>query len=210
MNLSNLNIAKRLAIGFGIVGVLLLGSQTFSITMLSRVSAGTAELAERRIPNMNGTNAVLAETNDIAVALRNMMLDADPADREKQLAEIASSRKALQANLEAMRKTLAYPAAIALLDRMEAANGKYLQGQETLIKLIEAGDEQGARAFLKATLRPALGELKQAVGEQLVMQKEFSDKTAEQARATEASTRLMMIVLALVSLAVAILVAWWN
>ena len=210
MNLSNVKIAKRLAIGFGIVGALLLGSQVLSITMVSRVSAGAAELAERRIPNVNATGVVLAEVNDIAVALRNMMLDADPADRQKQLAEIASSRTAALANLEQLRKTLVHPKALELLDRMVAAHDKYVKGQQDLIHLIESGNEQGARDYLKNVLRPALGELKKAVGEQLAMQQEFAAKTGDAARATEQSTRLMMIVLSLVSLAIAAVVAWWN
>ena len=210
MNLSNMNIAKRLAAGFGIIGVLLLGSQTFGITMVSRVSAGTAELADRSIPNINATSAVLAEINDVAVALRNMMLDADPADRQKQLEEIASSRKAGQEQLAQLRKNLNRPDTLAVLDRMLAANDKYVQGQEELIKRIQAGDEQGARAFLTEVMRPALGDLKGAVNEQLALQREIATRRADDARATEASTRLLMLALALASLAVAILVAWWN
>ena len=210
MNLSNVKIAKRLAIGFGIVGALLLGSQVLSITMVSRVSAGAAELAERRIPNVNATGVVLAEVNDIAVALRNMMLDADPADRQKQLAEIAASRTAALTNLEQLRKTLVHPKALELLDRMVAAHDKYVKGQQDLIHLIESGNDQGARDYLKNVLRPTLGELKKAVGEQLAMQQEFAAKTGDAARATEQSTRLMMMVLALVSLAIAAVVAWWN
>ena len=210
MNLSNMNIAKRLAAGFGIIGVLLLGSQTFGITMVSRVSAGTAELADRSIPNINATSAVLAEINDVAVALRNMMLDADPADRQKQLEEIASSRKAGQEQLAQLRKNLARSDTVAVLDRMLAANDKYVQGQEELIKRIQAGDEQGARAFLTEVMRPALGDLKGAVNEQLALQREIATRRADDARATEASTRLLMLALALASLAVAILVAWWN
>ena len=210
MNFSNMNIAKRLAAGFGIIGVLLLGSQTFGITMVSRVSAGTAELADRSIPNINATSAVLAEINDVAVALRNMMLDADPADRQKQLEEIASSRKAGQEQLAQLRKNLNRPDTLAVLDRMLAANDKYVQGQEELIKRIQAGDEQGARAFLTEVMRPALGDLKGAVNEQLALQREIATRRADDARATEASTRLLMLALALASLAVAILVAWWN
>ena len=210
MNFSNMNIAKRLAAGFGIIGVLLLGSQTFGITMVSRVSAGTAELADRSIPNINATSAVLAEINDVAVALRNMMLDADPADRQKQLEEIASSRKAGQEQLAQLRKNLARSDTVAVLDRMLAANDKYVQGQEELIKRIQAGDEQGARAFLTEVMRPALGDLKGAVNEQLALQREIATRRADDARATEASTRLLMLALSLASLAVAILVAWWN
>ncbi|WP_313178460.1 MCP four helix bundle domain-containing protein, partial [Massilia sp.] len=205
-----MNIAKRLAIGFGIVGVLLLGSQTFGITMVSRVSAGTAELAERSIPNTNATNAVLAEINDVAVALRNMMLDADPADRQKQLEEIASSRKAGQEKLELLRKNLTKPDTVAALERMLAANDRYVQGQEELIKRINAGDDAGARAYLKEVLRPALRDLKAAVNDELVLQQRLASDRAAEARATESSTRTLMIALALVSLGLAALVAWWN
>jgi len=210
MNLTNLNIAKRLAIGFGTVGVLLLGSQAFSIAMVSRVSAGTAELAERSIPNTNATNAVLTETNDIAVALRNMMLDADPADRQKQREAIASSRKAGQENLDLLRKNLTKPDTVAALERMLAANDKYVQGQEELIKRIDAGDDAGARAYLKEVLRPSLRDLKAAVNEELALQQGLASARAADAHATESSTRIMMIALALASLALAALVAWWN
>ena len=83
MKLANLKIAKRLALGFGIVGVLLVGSQVLAIQMLSKVSAGSVDVAERRVPNIIATSTVLAEVNDEAIALRNMMLNADPADRAK-------------------------------------------------------------------------------------------------------------------------------
>jgi len=210
MNLANVKIAKRLAIGFGLVGALLLGSQVFGITMVSRVSTGTADLAERSIPNINATSAVLAEINDVAVALRNMMLDADPADRQKQREEIAASTRASQEKLAQLDKRLVSPDSRAVLARMLAANDKYIEGQKELLKRIEAGDEQGARDFLKSVLRPALAELKGAVNDQLVLQQQRASERAEDAHDIEASTRIMMIVLALVSLAMAALVAWWN
>ena len=209
MNLANVNIAKRLAIGFGIVGVVLLGSQTFGIKMVSRVSAGTAELADRSVPNIIASNAVQAEINDVAVALRNMMLDADPADRKKQIDEIATSRRAGEELLAQLDKNLTKPETRAILDRMLAANDKYVQGQQELIKRIEAGDEQGAHDFLKNVLRPALAELKGAVGDQIALQRKIAMQRAEEARATDASTRAMMIALALASLAMAALIAWW-
>ena len=210
MNLANVKIAKRLAVGFGIVGVLLLGSQTFGINMVARVSAGTAEMAERSVPNIIASNAVLAEINDVAVALRNMMLDADPADRQKQRDEIAASRRAGTELLDKLDKNLTLPETRAILARMLAANEKYVQGQQELIKLIDAGDEQGARDFLKKVLRPTLAELKGAVGDQIALQQKIAEKRAAEAHATEQSTRTMMIILALVSMALAALIAWWN
>ena len=210
MNLANVKIAKRLAVGFGIVGVLLLGSQTFGINMVARVSAGTAEMAERSVPNIIASNAVLAEVNDVAVALRNMMLDADPADRQKQRDEIAASRRAATELLGKLDKNLTLPETRTILARMLAANEKYVQGQQELIKLIDADDDQGARDFLKNVLRPTLAELKGAVSDQIALQQKIAAQRAAEAHATERSTRTMMILLALVSMALAALIAWWN
>ena len=209
MKLANLKIAKRLAIGFGIVGVLLVGSQAIGIQMLSKVSAGSVDVAQRRVPNVIATTAVLAEVNDQAIAVRNMMLNADPADREKQRAELASSRKVILEEFAHLRQTLLFPNALALLDRMEAANAKYVAGGDQLVKLIEAGDQEQSNAFLTTVLRPALAELKGAVNDQLAMQKEFSIKTAAEAVALDRSMRVWMTVLALASLAAAGAIAYW-
>jgi len=209
MKLANLKIAKRLALGFGIVCVLLVGSQAFGIRILSKVSAGSVDVAERRVPNIIATSAVLAEVNDQAIAIRNMMLNTDPADREKQRAELDASRKAVQADFAHLRETLRFPNALALLDRMVAANDKYVAGIEKMVKMIEAGEDEASHAYLLNVLRPALAELKAAVNDQLAMQKEFSIKTAAEAVEMDRSMRVWMTVLALASLAVACAVGYW-
>ncbi len=209
MKLANLKIAKRLALGFGIVGVLLVGGQAVGIQMLAKVSAGSVDVAQRRVPNIIATTAVLAEVNDQAIAIRNMMLNADPADREKQRAEVASSRKEILEEIAHLRQTLLFPNALALLDRMVAANDKYVAGGDKLVKLIEAGDQEQSQAFLMTVMRPALAELKGAVNDQLAMQKEFSIKTAAEAVALDQSMRVWMTVLALASLAAAAAIGYW-
>jgi methyl-accepting chemotaxis protein len=210
MKLANLKIAQRLALGFGALCVLLIVIQAFGITMLGKINDGTADLVSRRVPNIIATNAVLSEVNDIAIALRNMILSNDPADRQKQLDEVASSRKLGQENLDKLRKSVASPAGQALVERMMAANERYLKGQEELITRIDAGDEAEMRRHLKEVLRPALAELKQAVNALLAMQISVAEKTALDAQDAFESTRTMMIVLAAASLALAALIAWWN
>jgi len=210
MKLANLKIAQRLALGFGALCLILVAIQTFSITMLGKVNDGTADLVARRVPNILATSGTLSEVNDIAIALRNMILSADPADREKQLAEIAASRKATQDNLDKLRQSVLSPAGQALVERMTVANAAYLKGQEELVARIHAGDEAEMRRYLQVVLRPALAELKQAVNALLDMQIGVAAKTAADAQQAFESTRLLMIALALISVALAGLIAWWN
>ena len=209
MKLANLKIAQRLALGFGALCLVLVAIQTFSISVLGKLNDGTAELATRRMPNIIATNAVLSEVNDIAIALRNMILSNDPADHQKQRDEIAASRKLGQENLDKLRQSTVTPAGKALIERMTAANERYLKGQQDLIARIEAGDEAEMRRFLKAELRPALAELKKVVNELLDLQISVAEKTAAEGEHAFESTRILMIVLGAVSLALAALVAWW-
>ncbi len=210
MKLANLNIAKRLALGFGALCVLLVAIQLFGINMLGKVNEGTADLVSRRVPNILATNAVLSEVNDIAIALRNMILSDDPADRQKQLEEIAASRKLSQENLDRLRQSVASPAGQALVGRMATANERYLKGQEEMITRIKAGDDAEMRRYMKEVMRPILADLKHAVNELLTLQTGVARKTAADAQTAFESTRLTMIVLAVLSLALAGLIAWWN
>ncbi|MFC5476679.1 methyl-accepting chemotaxis protein [Massilia suwonensis] len=210
MTLANLKIAQRLALGFGALCVLLVGIQIFGINMLGRTNEGTADLANARIPNIVATTEVLSEVNDAAIAMRNIILTTDPADRQKQREEIASSRRQARDNLDKLGKGLVYQNAIVLHQRMSAAHERYVKAQEELFKIIDSGDETEMRRYLKDVLRPILADLKHAVIDQLALQKEIAAKTAAEAQSTFESTRTMMTVLAVVSLALAGLIAWWN
>ena len=210
MKFANLNIARRLALGFGALCLILVAIQAFSIDTLGKVNAGTADLVSRRVPNIIATNAVLSEVNDIAIALRNMILSGDPADRQRQLDEIVSSRSLGQENLERLRKDVISPAGKELVARITAANERYLKGQEDMVARINAGDEAEMRRYMKDVMRPTLKELKQAVNELLALQISVAGRTAADARAAFESTRTLMTVLAVLSLALATLIAWWN
>jgi methyl-accepting chemotaxis protein len=210
MKLSNLKIAQRLSLGFGALCVLLVLIQALSINMLGKVNDGTADLVSRRLPNIVATSAVLSEVNDIALALRNMILSADPADHAKQLDEIASSRKLGQENLDKLRQSVFSPEGKALVERMSTANERYFKGQEEMLARIKAGDEAEMRRYMKEVMRPILGDLKGAVGELLALQANVASATAAEAQVTFESTRTTMIVLAAASLALAALIAWWN
>ena len=208
MKFSDIKIAKRLAIGFGILFGLLILSQVMGLSMLTQVSANAERLGERRIPNITATNAVLVEVNDIAIALRNMMLDADPADRQKQREEIAASGRAAQEQLTQLSSQLTNPDARLIFDRMTAAHDKYVLGQQALLKHIDSGDDTGAHDYLKSGLRPVLAELKSAINEQIALQQKLARDAVAETRATDTATRRMVAVVSTISLLLAVFVAW--
>ena len=210
MKLANLNIAQRLSLGFGALCLLLVALQAFGLNMVGRVNGSTDELSNQRMPAVIATSAVLTEVNDVAIALRNMMLNTDAADRQRQTEEITSSRRAAEEQLAVLRGKIVSARGSALLEQMTGAHERYAKHQVELVKRIEAGDEAEMRRYLRDEIRPVLAELKKAISEQLALQVELGSQTAAQAHATYESTRAIMIGLGLAALALAAFIAWWN
>ena len=209
MKLQNLNIGKRLGLGFGAIGLMLVVMLGLSNIMLAHVNDGTRLLVTNRIPVIELTARLESENNNIAIALRNMMLNADAADRQKQIDQIRASRRVMDEMLAGLDKTLATPQGREILGRMTSASGSYLAGQEALLKLIAAGDDEGARAYLARELRPVLARLKGATAEQITLQKERSVRAGIDAEDTYRSTTWLMSIVGALALALAAVVAWW-
>ncbi len=208
MKLSNLNIGKRLALGYGVICAMLVVMIVMSNAMLGRINAGTAEIVHGRMPRIALTNQMQAEVNDIAIALRNMLLSSDAADHARQVEAIMTSRKAIDDILVQMNAALVNPKAIELLGQMSKEAALYKTGQDAMIKHIAAGDMEAAHALLADDLRPLLRRLKQATSEQIALQSDIANQAALEAAATYRSTSMLMWGLGAGALALAALVAW--
>jgi methyl-accepting chemotaxis protein len=209
VDIANLGIGKRLALGFAIVCIMLIAMVQLSNSMLARVNEGTHEIVNNRMPKIDATGRVQAEINDIAIALRNMLLYADPADRQQQRAEVIASRQAIEALLRELDTTVQHPRALALQRQIRAENERYVAAQEALFGHLGSGADEAARELLASQMRPLLVRLKGIVGEQAMLQKEISAAAADAAAETYASTRNLMWGLGFAAVALAALVAWW-
>ena len=207
MKLQNLNIGKRLGLGFGAIGLMLVIMLGLSNVMLARVNDGTRLLVTNRIPVIELTARLESENNNIAIALRNMMLNADAADRQKQVDQIMASRKIMDEMLAGLRSTIVTPQGREILNRMDGASASYLAGQDRLLKLIAAGDDEGARTYLARELRPVLARLKGATAEQIKLQKERSVRAGIDAEDTYRSTTWLMSIVGALAL---VLAPWWH
>jgi methyl-accepting chemotaxis protein len=196
-------------VGFGFICAALVFMVVQGTVMLGRVNDGTDEIVNKRIPRITMATQLEAEMNEIAIALRNMMLSDDPQDRAKQASKIVSSREKVGTLLKTLDHELADPHARAMLARQQELNGRYVKGQLELLRLIESGDDAGARTFLAKEMRPTLVAYKEANSGQIQVQRQLSQEKADAAQATYAQTRILMIVLGLVTLVIACALAWW-
>jgi methyl-accepting chemotaxis protein len=209
MNMANWKIGTRLTAAFGFLCVALVVMVGQGTIMLGRINDGTDTIVNKRMPRIELSNRLQNEVNDIALALRNMMLSDDAADRAKQHEEITSSRQAIDGILGELDKTLTSEKGRAILKRQQELDARYISGTQELLKLIDAGNDAGARAYLGKELRPVLAGYQQAIAEQTTMQRELSAADAAAAATGYQQTRALMLALGVVVLALAAAMGWW-
>ena len=203
----NLNIGKRLSLSLALIGALLLLIAATSVHMLGKINQNTTDLVEVNIAQLEMSNDLIDNVNNIAIALRNMMLTDKDSDR-------ATQRQVIEANREGSRKVIATLAGVSLpQDRagvasIEAANGRYIDGQIALIKLVEEGTPEQSRAYLSDQLRPVLGELKDLVNAKLKAQNTAARQAGQDAHDTYDSTRTLMTGLSAAAVALGAVLAF--
>ena len=209
MRLANLSIGTRLAAGFGIVAALLVVMVLVGSIMLDRMQASSNAIVDERMPRIEAAQAVLSDVNDIAIALRNVMLSSDAADRALQVREVLDTRASLDKTLAYFDRTLDRPKGRALLAQMQQENALYIVGQDKLVKLVADGNLEGARVFVGKDLRPILGRLKSAAEELIAFQKTLTNQAAGEAANAYAQSRTLTWSLGAFALVFAAVIAWW-
>ena len=208
MKLANFSIGKRLAAGFGVIGALLVLLALVGSFMLDRMKASSDTIVEERMPRIEAAQALLSDVNDIAIALRNVMLSADPADRTQQVQQVLEARAGIDKTLVYFDRTLDRPKGRALLAQMQQENALYVAGQDKIVKFVSDGDLEGARAYLSDELRPILGRLKGAAKELIGFQKTLTGQAADDAAGAYTQSRLLTWSLGAFALVFAGVVAW--
>jgi len=210
MKVTDWKIGTRLGMGFGIICLALVFIVGQGVIGLGSVNAGTHTIVSKRMPRVDLSSRLLVEVNDVAIALRNMMLTDDPADRARQLEEIAASTKDAEATLSELDKTLESKEGRALLRQQQDLNARYVKSQQELIRLIGANQLDEAKTYLKNDVRPILVEYKKTIDEQIRQQKELAAADAEGAADTYARTRNLMLGVGLLILVAAAALSLWT
>ncbi|QJD98944.1 HAMP domain-containing protein [Massilia forsythiae] len=209
MAMKDFKIGTRLGVGFGALCVALVFMVGQGTAMLGRINAGTDEIVHKRLPRIEMASRTLNEVNDISLAMRNLMLADDDADRGRQMDKIMSSRKEIEGLLAGMDKELESQRGRDLLHRQQELNTRFVQAQDRLIALVKAGDEAGAKQFIITVLRPIMQPYRDAITQQIEMQKELSSETAAAAERIFSETCTLTVGLGLAIVAAACALAWW-
>ena len=201
--LNRLSIARRLTLGFTLMVLLMAVLGGLSLWQVRGIGAEVHTVTDDLLPKQQRLQTIKGEVNEIARAMRNMMIMDAPDDIQKQRQEIDASRVVIKDSLQWLEERIANPEAKTLLAQMLAAREAFVQSQEKFFGALGSGLREDARRVLLGETR----EKQLAYMEQIEKLIAFQDQlTSAGGRRVDATVGTVMQVTAGV-LAAGVLVA---
>ena len=205
---SSWRVRTRLTVGFGVVCVLLVASVVMGLMGMGRMGADLKAVVADHFPRIVAATNLSTQIDVIAIALRNMMLNADAADRERQTQVIAQSRQEVVRLFDTLDKTLTEPKDRALLQKVKEQRALYLASQEQLLGFIRSDQTDQSREYLASKLRPVLASYKASIGALVESEKNAIVTAGTDARDTALNARNTLIGLGVAALLLAAALGW--
>ncbi|MCX7141626.1 MAG: MCP four helix bundle domain-containing protein, partial [Proteobacteria bacterium] len=152
MNISNLKIGVRLAIGFAVTLALLVTIAVTGITRISGLSDDVQLMTSDRFPKTVQANEMVRAINVIARNIRNAALFSG-AEQQKALEAIGPQRKIISDNLEKLDKSVKSEKGREILKKIGDARTAYVAQQDKAMEFIKADKKSDLVALMQGGLR---------------------------------------------------------
>jgi methyl-accepting chemotaxis protein len=202
---NNLNIGTRLAIGFGVVVILLMAAAGLALYQMHVINNQSNKMADVLWPATVKTNNVIDRANLVSRAIRNIVLLDDPAAIDAEKARIA---RATAANREWQQAAVVTSAqAGRLLGAIDEARKAFDAHVQEVMRL--ADQRAVATRYLVEHLRPANETLLASLGDLLAYDGGQMDNAKLEAEQIYANAQVQLLGLAGTAVVLATLLGWF-
>jgi methyl-accepting chemotaxis protein len=208
MGLANLNIARRLAVGFGLVIVLLGAITAISHSQLVRLQDSIVRVTQQRYPSTVLANSIQIQVNKIALDLRDLMLTDDAARIQALVQDAAAADEKMHAGLLRMAEAAHTAQEKQKVQATLAARDAYVPVRDGLLRLALEGREGEARAYLHARFMPPQIQYFIALDAMFDHQGALMDAAGNQAVKEAVHARTLIHALAAAALVLSALAGW--
>jgi methyl-accepting chemotaxis protein len=212
MNFGNLNIGKRLWLGFGVVIALLVVVAAVAVTRINSMNETAALIIDNRYAKVVMLNEIQEHQSNQARLLRNAALAVkDPAQVKAWLEKSDAETRANTALFDKLKPLITLPKGMALLEASLPKRAAYAEARDKLIKLLEEGNADAASAFVLNDLQTPQKEYFEVVAGLAKFQEELmaqdGDKMAADGSFAKLVTQGLTLVAALIAASIAFLTA---
>ncbi len=206
--LNNLKIGTRLALGFGLMLLLLASISFLALSRMSNLNDGVDKLVNDRYPKTEVANDIIDNINVIARAMRNTLLMDDAMAVKQEMVRIEASRNEIKDGIAELEKTITSEEGKAMLAAVSQARVKYVALQDTLLRMVNEGRKEEARAYLITSVRGPQRDYLDATAALIQFQSKLMREAGKEAAETYSEARSVILLLASLALALAALIGF--
>lgn len=205
----DLKIGVRLAFGFGILIIMMLGMGGVGLLRFAEVNAVNSRIIEKDWVKAEAANIINATTRANARNTMELLISQDAAQTDRIKQSIERNKQTINAALEKLNQLIYLPDGKALLATLTEKRMKYVVSFSKVGKQIEAGDKDAAIFTMNTETLPALDALQEPIVALTNLQKEIVVRSSAEVRERIDSARILLIALTVTGLFAGIYLAWF-
>jgi methyl-accepting chemotaxis protein len=202
----NIRIHVKLAIGYGVILLLMAGILWIGISSLTLISEQTQEIVGDRYAKVDASNSITVNTLNNGRSIRNMVL-VEPPLQDKHRADIEKRRADNKALLDQLDKTINTAKGRDGYNKIMALGNILNDKYSTFYGLATQKDRKPAIDFLLKEFAPSNTAYTEALNEFGDFQQEKMLALGKESKASSASTRNLMLLSGGIALLVTIFLA---
>jgi methyl-accepting chemotaxis protein len=205
----NLKVSSRLALGFGIVSLLLAAVVLLGIRSLANVSDNVGHLVDDRYPKVALSYELIGDIHEISIAMGTILATDDAGATRHELARIDSQRNDVVSHIGQLQKRIDSAQGRQLLGAIVDARQKYLGAEEQFVRLAAEGRRDDARTLLVTQLQPLQAACIKGIEKLIDYQASLMDASGKDAAAEYLSVRNELLGLGVAAVLLGIAIAVW-
>ncbi len=205
----SMKIGLRMGLGFGVVIVLMIAMGLFAMNRVGAMDQGTNKLVNDRWPKTVVSNEIVKALDDTVISVSTAILQNDAGEVKKELQYTARLRVDTTKKIEELTRTIKTEEGKAALKAVVDSRSKYGGALDEVIRLLESGEKDQAKATLLGRLRPLREDYSNAVGSLVNVVGKLVEQAGEEAEESFRLTRTMIIIALGGSIALAMLIIFF-
>ncbi|CBL46813.1 Predicted chemotaxis sensory transducer [gamma proteobacterium HdN1] len=191
--LSNVKIATKLAMSFGVILILLAVVAVLSLTKLSQTQARFDQVVDVGNVKVAAANDMVDSINLIAMASRNMVIADDPSVQQKELASLQGAQLRYEAYFGALDHLVVTPEGKRQLADITKKLAVVREEVGLVVDFVLAKQKDAAVGALMGSARTAQTALIDAIGEMIAHEERLSQSQVASARESYQSALYLLI-----------------
>ena len=207
MRFNDLSIGRRLTLGFALLLALMLAASAVALSQVAQIEKLHTEMVNHYSVGVAASDSIGLVSRANAVEALEFLISADPADREKIGASIASNKRIVDREFAKLKALNLSAEEIAWLVALADLRASYVASLTRVVDLASQGQQADAIALMKSKTLPALLAFQGSVSEFSDLEKRAALGISTETRQRIETSRQLVLGFAAVALLLGLIAA---